>query len=100
MSEAHSPPPVLYELLASTAAALLAGYVRGRLSPRPWSFPAIVSRVCEAVVCGFIAAGVSGWLGTEDPRVTVGVSAALGLLGTGALAELLTSWVRARTGKN
>lgn len=102
---AETPPspgpwwPAAYELAMATGAALLAGYVRARQNPEPFSLPALAAKSAEAVVCGCLAIMVAALLETADPRITVGISAALGLLGTGLISDLATRWLSARAGK-
>jgi hypothetical protein len=77
------------EIAAAAGAALIAAWVRSRNEPSAWTLRALLGRVAEAVVCGFLAVGIAGFLGWSDPRTTVGLSAGLSLLGTGALADLI-----------
>lgn len=99
----HTPPgpwwPAAYELAMAAGAAFLAGYVRAKADPRPFSLPSLAARAAEAIVCGFLAVGVSAALATADQRLTVGVSAALGLLGTGVISDLATRFLASRAGK-
>lgn len=91
--------PVATELAMASGAAFLAGYVRAKADPRPLSLASMTARCAEAVVCGCIAIGVSAWLEAVDPRATVGLSAALGLIGTGVISDLVMRWMAARAGK-
>jgi hypothetical protein len=91
--------PTAVELAMATGAAMIAGYVRARQNPEPLSLPALAARVAEAVVCGCLAVMVAALMETADPRVTVGLSAALGLLGTGLLSDLATRWLASRADK-
>lgn len=81
--------PAAYELAAAIGAATLAGYVRAKKNPQPWSVPSLIARAAEAIVCGCLAVAISAALATQDPRFAVGISAALGLLGTQAVSDLL-----------
>lgn len=101
MNEAPHGPwwPALYELAAATGAALLAGYVRAKSNPSPLSLGAIAARGAEAIVCGFLAIGISAAMEWADHRVTVGLSAGLGLLGAGVISDLATRWLTNRAGK-
>lgn len=83
----------------ASGAALLAGYVRARENPKPLTLPALGARCAEAIVCGAIAMGVSAAMDNFDHRLTVGVSAGLGLIGTGVLSDLATRWLASRAGK-
>ena len=83
----------------ATGAAFLAGYVRAKADPRPFSLPSIAARAAEAIVCGFLAIGISAGLDAVDQRLTVGISAGLGLLGTGVISDLATRFLAARAGK-
>lgn len=83
----------------ASGAAFLAGYVRAKADPRPFSLASLAARTAEAVVCGVIAIGVSAWLEAVDPRATVGLSAALGLIGTGVISDLVVRWMTTRAGK-
>lgn len=91
--------PALYELAMATGAAFVAGYVRAKADPKPFSLPSLAARVAEAVVCGFLAILVAALMEKADPRITVGVSAAFGLLGTGVISDLATRWMASRAGK-
>jgi hypothetical protein len=91
--------PAAAELAMASGAALLAGYVRARRNPEPLSFPSLCAKAAEAVVCGCLAVMIAALLEAVDPRVTVGISAALGLLGTGLLSDLATRWLSTRAGK-
>jgi hypothetical protein len=96
----HGPwLPAAYELAMATAAAFVAGYVRAKADPKPFSLPSICARAAEAVVCGFLAVGISAAMETVDHRLTVGISAALGLLGAGVISDLATRFLAARAGK-
>lgn len=101
MNPDHPQPwlPAAYELAMATGAAFLAGYVRAKADPRPCSLPSLAARASEAVVCGFLAMGISAGLDAVDQRLTVGISAALGLLGTGVISDLATRFLAARAGK-
>ena len=92
--------PAAAELAMASGAALLAGYVRARQNPEPLSLPSIAAKAAEAVVCGCLAIMVAALLETADQRVTVGISAAMGLLGTGLLSDLATRWLSNRAGKS
>lgn len=97
-----NPPawwPAAYELAMATGAALLAGYVRAKSDPRPFSLASLSARAAEAVVCGFLAVGISAAMESADHRLTVGISAALGLLGTGLISDLATRWLSSRASK-
>ncbi|MBS7793079.1 phage holin family protein [Roseococcus sp. SDR] len=98
--EGPQPPPgmlpAVYELALAGGSALLAGYVRARKSPAPFSLESLAARCAEAVVCAVIAIGVSAFLEAKDVRVIVGLSAALGLLGTGLISELLERAIASR----
>jgi hypothetical protein len=97
----HGPwMPALYELATAAGAAFLAGYVRAKADPRPFSLPSLCARGAEAVVCGFLAIGISAAMDQVDHRLTVGISAALGLLGTGVISDLATRFLAARAGKS
>ncbi len=50
-------------------------------------------------MCGFLAIGIAAALEPVDQRVTVGLSAGLGLIGTGVLSDLATRWLATRAGK-
>lgn len=101
MTPDHPQPwlPAAYELAMATGAAFLAGYVRAKADPRPFSLPSLAARAAEAVVCGFLAIGIAAGLDAVDQRLTVGISAALGLLGTGVISDLATRFLAARAGK-
>lgn len=101
MTPDHPQPwlPAAYELAMATGAAFLAGYVRAKADPRPFSLPSLAARAAEAVVCGFLAIGIAAGLDAVDERLTVGISAALGLLGTGVISDLATRFLAARAGK-
>ncbi len=102
MMQDHPPGPwwpAIYELATATGAAFLAGYVRAKADPRPFSLPSLAARASEAIVCGFISIGVSSWMQSTDPRLTVGVSAGLGLIGTGVISDLVVRFMAARTPK-
>jgi hypothetical protein len=77
------------ELGSATAAALVAAYVRAKGDPRPLSLPSILARVAESIVCGFLATGAAALMEWTDPRSTVGLAAALGLLGTATISDLI-----------
>lgn len=91
--------PAAYELAVASGAAFLAGYVRAKSDPRPFSLPSLAARASEAVVCGFLAVGISAAMESVDHRLTVGISAALGLLGTGLISDLATRFLAARASK-
>lgn len=91
--------PAAYELAMATGAAFMAGYVRAKADPRPLSLPSLAARMAEAIVCGFLAIGVSAALEPIDQRLTVGISDALGLIGTGVISDLATRWLAARANK-
>lgn len=98
---ADSPPPgawlpAITELAMASGAALLAGYVRAKQDPKPFSLAALAVKCAEAVVCGAIAIGIAAYLKTGDPRLTVGLSAGLGLIGTGVLSDLVVRWMASR----
>lgn len=88
--------PAAYELAMASGAALLAGYVRAKSNPAPFTVASLAVKCAEAVVCGALAIGVAAYLETSDPRLTVGLSAALGLIGTGVISDLVVRWVAAR----
>ncbi len=91
--------PAAYELGVATGAALLAGYVKAKQNPQPFSLAAFGARCAEAVVCGSIAMGIAAALGSFDQRLTVGISAGLALIGTGVLSDLTTRFLRNRADK-
>ena len=99
MADAPNPGPILIEAIATTGAALLAGYVRGRGNPKPLSLDSLCARVCEAVVCGALASGIASVIEADGVRVTVALSAALGLLGAGVIGDALAAWVQRRAGR-
>jgi len=74
------------EAAVSVGVALVAGYLRAR-EARPWTLASVAARVAEAVVCGCIAMALSAHVGGDDPRLTAGISAGLGLLGTTTLTD-------------
>lgn len=88
--------PAAVEFGLASVCALLAGYVRARKSPAPFSLESLAGRSAEAVVCGFLAVGISALLEAKDVRIVVGISAALGLLGTGLISELLERAIASR----
>lgn len=89
--------PALLEWGMASAAAGVAGYVKAKGEPRPFSLPSLTAKVAEAIVCGFIAAGIAAYLETRDPRMTVAISSALGLIGTGVLSDLVVRWMTTRS---
>lgn len=91
--------PAAFELALASGAAMIAGYVRAKANAAPFSLPGFVARCAEAIVCGFLAFGFSAVMASADPRLTVGVSAALGLLGTGLISDLATRFLASRAGK-
>lgn len=95
--------PAAYELAMASGAALLAGYVREKANPKPFSLAALGVRCAEAVVCGFLAAGIAvaiaAYFKVSDPRMTVAISSALGLIGTGVISDLVVRWIAARASK-
>ena len=102
MMHDHPPPgwlPAIYELTTAAGAAFLAGYVRAKNDPRPFSLASLGARAAEAVVCGFLAIGISAAMENVDQRLTVGISAGLALIGTGVLSDLATRWMAARAVK-
>lgn len=104
-TEPQPPAAFVVELGAAIGAALVAGYVRGRSDPRPWSLARISAHVAEAIVCGFLAVAISSamqaasWIPSDDLRPVIGVSAGLGLLGTAFVSEALAAWVKRRAGQ-
>ncbi len=70
-------------------AALLAGYLRARQNPEPFTLACLTARVAEAIVCGALSIGIAGYMEWADPRVTVGLSAGLGLLGTAFITDTI-----------
>jgi hypothetical protein len=99
MTDPPESGSALAEMLASIGAALLAGYVRGRHNPRPLSFPSFFARTCEAIVCGCIASGLSVVIDIADARVTVALSAALGLVGASLIGDILADWIKRRAAR-
>jgi hypothetical protein len=95
--------PLATEVALASVAALLAGYVREKANPRPFSLAALGVRCAEAVVCGFLAAGIAvaiaAYFRVSDPRMTVAISSALGLIGTGVISDLVVRWIAARASK-
>lgn len=102
MSEAPNPGwlPSLTEFAIACGAAALSGYVKAKQSPRRWSVASMIARTAEAIVCGCLAIAIAGYLETKDPRITVGISAALGLLGTQAISDLLMRLMLRRGGES
>lgn len=80
---------VLGEALVSFITALLAVYVRAKNDPHAWGWRGLLAKIAEAATCGAIAMGIAALLSFNDPRATVGISAALGLLSTQALTDLI-----------
>ncbi len=91
--------PSLVEFAGATGAALLASYVKAKQNPKPWSAASIIARVAESVVCGCLAILAAALLKTGDPRFTIGMSAAIGLLGTQAITDLLLRVLTRRADK-
>jgi hypothetical protein len=101
----HEPQPwwaYALEAGAAVLVALLASYVR----PMPggvMTVAAALSRAADAVVCGFLAigaaAGIEAMFDVADPRVTTGIAAAAGLVGTTALTEMIMRVAERRTAK-
>lgn len=102
MADQPPAPSLLVEIAAAVGAALVAGYVRGRQDPRPWSWARFAAYSAEAIVCGFLAVAVAAgmkaadWIPSDDLRVVVGVSSAFGLLGTAIISDALSAWVKRR----
>ncbi len=89
MSFTHEDVRAAKEVGVAIIAASIAAYVRGRHDPNPFGFWSFVARMAEAIVCGFLAIGLAGVMEWTDPRTTVGLAAAFGLLGTGVLGDLI-----------
>jgi hypothetical protein len=64
---------------------VLAGYVRARSNPTLLSLGSIAARVAEAIVCGFLAIGISAAMEGADHCVTVSLSEGFGLLRAGVI---------------
>jgi hypothetical protein len=86
------------EVAAAAGASAIAAYVRAKSEPSGWTWRALCGRAAEAVVCGFLAVGIAGFLEWTDPRSSVGLAAGLGLLGTGALTDLLMKFANKKAG--
>lgn len=83
----------IVEFGSAASAAAVASYVRLRTNPRPFSFPRIVAYTAEGIVCGFLAVGISAALtamfSLDSHRVATGAGAALGLVGTSVLRDVI-----------
>lgn len=85
------------ELIAAVGSAAIAGYVRGSRSAQSWTVARITARLADAVVCGFLTVGIAGYLEWTDTRTTVGLSAALGMVGTEMIGAAVVRLFKART---
>lgn len=100
LTPSEGPPGggIVSETLIAIMSAGAAAYVRARQEPQPLTCERLGVLCAEAVVCGFIAVGLASAF-SLDGRASTGVAAALGLIGTGVLSDLLTRWLKARADK-
>ena len=87
------------ELLSAVGAALVAGYVRAKREPRVAWWWTMLARIGDAVVCGCLTVAIVAVMEWHDIRTTVGVAAALGLIGTNTLSDLIVRWAERQTPK-
>lgn len=84
---------LMLEFGVAVFAAGTAAYIRARRNPQPLTLPSFLAHCAEAIVCAIIAVMVAALLNTYDVRVTVGLAAAAGLLGTNTISDLLVRYV-------
>jgi hypothetical protein len=87
------------EMLSAVGAALVAGYVRAKREPRVVWWWTMLARMGDAVVCGCLTVAIVSVMEWQDVRATVGVAAALGLIGTNTLSDLIVRWAERQTPK-
>lgn len=91
---------ILMEALMASGAAMLASYVRAKGEPEPWTLRRWGVVLAESVVCGFLAVAAATATGWADPRISAGLGAAFGLVGTAALSDLIVRLMQSRAGKS
>lgn len=89
MAPDQNPGQMVGEIAAAVGSAAVAAYVRARGDAKPWSLAGISARIAEAIVCGFLAVSTAAFMEWTDPRTSVGLSAAFGLIGTEALRDFI-----------